>query len=132
MKTWRWEKTTQYNVGLDFSFLLDRITATVDFYKKVGTDMIVNKTISAVNGYTIRKINGGNVNNSGVELAVKFTPLQTKDMRLVIGFVHSYNKNELIKANDETNNTQRKYVVGIGFDRGRGFGYDLFLSVCWS
>lgn len=88
----RWEKTTQYNVGLDFSFLLDRITATVDFYKKVGTDMIVNKTISAVNGYTIRKINGGNVNNSGVELAVKFTPLQTKDMRLVIGFVHSYNK----------------------------------------
>ena len=79
----RWEKTTQYNVGLDFSFLLDRITATVDFYKKVGTDMIVNKTISAVNGYTIRKINGGNVNNSGVELAVKFTPLQTKDMRLI-------------------------------------------------
>ena len=118
----RWEKTTQYNVGLDFSFLLDRITATVDFYKKVGTDMIVNKTISAVNGYTIRKINGGNVNNSGVELAVKFTPLQTKDMRLVIGFVHSYNKNELIKANDETNNTRETMLSGSALIEGEALG----------
>ncbi len=118
----RWEKTTQYNVGLDFSFLLDRITATVDFYKKVGTDMIVNKTISAVNGYTIRKINGGNVNNSGVELAVKFTPLQTKDMRLVIGFVHSYNKNELIKANDETNNTRENMLSGSALIEGEALG----------
>ena len=112
----RWEKTTQYNVGLD------RITATVDFYKKVGTDMIVNKTISAVNGYTIRKINGGNVNNSGVELAVKFTPLQTKDMRLVIGFVHSYNKNELIKANDETNNTRENMLSGSALIEGEALG----------
>lgn len=118
----RWEKTTQYNVGLDFSFLLDRITATVDAYKKVGTDMIVNKTISAVNGYTIRKINGGNVNNSGVELAVKFTPLQTKDMRLVIGFVHSYNKNELIKANDETNNTRENMLSGSALIEGEALG----------
>ena len=118
----RWEKTTQYNVGLDFSFLLDRITATVDVYKKVGTDMIVNKTISAVNGYTIRKINGGNVNNSGVELAVKFTPLQTKDMRLVIGFVHSYNKNELIKANDETNNTRENMLSGSALIEGEALG----------
>lgn len=118
----RWEKTTQYNVGLDFSFLLDRITATVDVYKKVGTDMIVNKTISAVNGYTIRKINGGNVNNSGVELAVKFTPLQTKDMRLVIGFVHSYNKNELIKANDETNNTRENMLSGSALIEGKALG----------
>ena len=118
----RWEKTTQYNVGLDFSFLLDRITATVDFYKKVGTYMIVNKTISAVNGYTIRKINGGNVNNSGVELAVKFTPLQTKDMRLVIGFVHSYNKNELIKANDETNNTRENMLSGSALIEGEALG----------
>lgn len=118
----RWEKTTQYNVGLDLSFLLDRITATVDVYKKVGTDMIVNKTISAVNGYTMRKINGGNVNNSGVELAVKFTPLQTKDMRLVIGFIHSYNKNELVKANDESTNTRENMLSGSALLEGEALG----------
>lgn len=118
----RWEKTTQYNLGVDFSFLLDRITATVDVYKKVGTDMIVNKTISAVNGYVTRKINGGNVNNSGVELAVKFTPLQTKDMRLVIGFIHSYNKNELIKANDETTNTRENMLSGSALLVGKSVG----------
>lgn len=118
----RWEKTTQYNVGLDLSFLLDRITATVDVYKKVGTDMIINKTISAVNGYTMRKINGGNVNNSGVELAVKFTPFQTKDMRLVIGFIHSYNKNELIKANDESTNTRENMLSGSALLEGEALG----------
>lgn len=118
----RWEKTTQYNVGLDLSFLLDRITATFDAYKKVGTDMIINKTISAVNGYTMRKINGGNVNNSGVELAVKFTPFQTKDMRLVIGFIHSYNKNELIKANDESTNTRENMLYGSALLEGEALG----------
>lgn len=118
----RWEKTTQYNVGLDLSFLLDRITATVDVYKKVGTDMIINKTISAVNGYTMRKINGGNVNNSGVELAVKFTPFQTKDMRLVIGFIHSYNKNELVKANDESTNTRENMLSGSALLEGEALG----------
>ena len=118
----RWEKTTQYNIGLDMSFLLDRITATVDVYKKVGTDMIVNKTISAVNGYTLRKINGGDVNNSGVELAVKFTPVQTKDMRFVIGLVHSYNKNELIHANDETSNTRENMLSGAALIEGEALG----------
>lgn len=118
----RWEKTTQYNVGVDMSFLLDRITATVDVYKKVGTDMIVNKTISAVNGYTLRKINGGNVNNSGVELAIKFTPVQTKNMRFVIGLVHSYNKNKLIQANDETSNTRENMLSGSALIEGEALG----------
>ncbi len=118
----RWEKTTQYNVGLDFSFLLDRITATVDVYKKVGTDMIMNKVISAVNGYSTRKINGGNVNNTGFELAVKFTPLQNKKMRLVLGFIHSYNKNELVKANDETSNTRDNMLMGSALLVGESLG----------
>lgn len=118
----RWEKTTQYNVGLDFSFLLDRITATVDVYKKVGTDMIMNKAISAVNGYSLRKINGGNVNNTGFELAVKFTPIQNKKMRLVIGLIHSYNKNELVKANDETTNTRDNMLSGSALLVGEALG----------
>ena len=84
--------------------------------------MIVNKSISAVIGYTILKINGCNVNNSGVELAVKFTPLQTKEMRLVIGLVHSYNKNELIKANDETNNTRENMLSGSALIEGEALG----------
>lgn len=117
-----WEKTTQYNVGLDFSFLGDRITGTVDVYKKVGTDMIMNKTISAVNGYTIRKINGGNVNNSGFELALKFTPVQNKKMRLVIGFIHSYNKNKLMKANDEVSNTLDNMISGSALLVGESLG----------
>ena len=57
-----------------------------------------------------------------MELAVKFTPLQTKDMRLVIGFVLSYNKNELIMANDETNNTRENMLSGSALIEGEALG----------
>ena len=125
----RWEKTTSYNLGLDFSLLGTRINGTVDLYKKVGTDMIMTKTISAVNGITSYKINAGNMNNSGVEVALTGYPVKTRDWSMNIQVNYGYNRNEMTKANDElgTITTSEKLsgsALIVGEAIGTFYSYD--------
>lgn len=94
----RWEKTTSYNFGLDFSFFSNRISGTLDAYHKVGTDMIMNKTISGVNGITNYKINAGDMNNSGVELSLAGHLVQERNFGLNLSFNYGFNVNRLVRA----------------------------------
>lgn len=115
----RWEKTTSYNIGLDYSLWNDKLSGTFDFYDKVGTDMIMHKTISAVNGRVTVPINAGDIRNVGFEASLRYTPVNTKDWTFYTEFIYSYNKNTLLKANaeNETSTTDPKskaYLEMIG------------------
>ena len=119
----RWEKTTSYNAGLDFSILGNHINGTVDFYHKMGTDMIMTKTISGVNGITSYNINAGDVNNTGVEVSLGGYPVRTNDWSLNVQLIYSFNRNVLKKANtdsDEITNTDR--VNGTALIVGEALG----------
>ena len=119
----RWEKTTSYNFGLDFSLLGTRINGTVDLYKKIGTDMIMTKTISAVNGITSYKINAGNMNNSGVEVALTGYPIKTRDWSMNIQVNYGYNRNTMTKANDELGSiTNSEKLSGSALIVGEAIG----------
>lgn len=63
----KWETSKQVDVGVDFRFLRDRLTFTVDWYNKNTTDMLVSVPAPAVSGASNVYINGGLVNNSGWE-----------------------------------------------------------------
>ena len=63
----KWETSKQVDVGVDFRFLRDRLTLTVDWYNKNTTDMLVAVSAPAVSGASQTYINGGLVNNSGFE-----------------------------------------------------------------
>lgn len=118
----RWEKTTSYNIGLDFSLWKGRIGGTFDYYKKKGTDMIMTKQVSQVTGQQFVKINAGDVNNTGVELDVIGYPVRTNDFEFGIGIVYSYNKNELIKANDDKEITTQDMINGDALIVGEALG----------
>ena len=62
-----WETSKQLDLGADFRFLRDRLTLTVDYYNKNTTDMLVQVSAPAVSGASTTYINGGLVNNSGLE-----------------------------------------------------------------
>lgn len=70
----------------------------MDVYHKVGTDMIMNKTISGVNGITNYKINAGDMNNSGVEFSLAGHLIQDKDFGLNLSFNYGFNVNRLVRA----------------------------------
>lgn len=66
--TLRWEKTKTLNFGIDFSLLNRKIYGSVDFYDKKGSDLIVDQSISAVNGTRSQKFNNGEIENKGIEV----------------------------------------------------------------
>jgi NHS family xanthosine MFS transporter len=53
-----WEKTKQWNVGLDFGFINNRISGSVDYYHNKTTDLILATTIPSLTGYTSTFANG--------------------------------------------------------------------------
>ena len=63
-----WETTKQLNIGLDASFLANRIQFSADFYKKNTVDLLQNKPVVATTGYESFTTNFGEISNTGVEL----------------------------------------------------------------
>ncbi len=47
----KWEKSMSYNLGLDFAVLDNRLSGTIEVYKKITTDLLVSRTISDITGY---------------------------------------------------------------------------------
>ncbi|HNT94087.1 MAG TPA: TonB-dependent receptor [Bacteroidales bacterium] len=94
----KWEETTTMNIGLDFGFVNDRITGSVDLYNRVTDDLLNSVTIPSGSNFSNTLLtNVGSLKNNGVELALNFIPVSTTDMLLSIGFNATYNVNEITK-----------------------------------
>ena len=75
----KWEKTFQYDAGIDFSVLDNRLNFTADWYLKRTTDALMQKNVPLFNGGGSIWVNQGVVNNSGVEFSVNGVIMQKKD-----------------------------------------------------
>lgn len=65
-----WEKTESYNIGLDFGFLEDRIYGAIEYYKATTSDLLLAVQVPAALGFTNALTNIGEVENTGIELAI--------------------------------------------------------------
>lgn len=91
-----WERTTEYNVGLDFGFLGNRITGSIEYYNRRTDDLIMNKTVPTTTGYSSVKANVGSVRNSGVEFMLSTENVRTKNFSWHTTFNLAYNKNAIV------------------------------------
>ena len=74
-----WEKTTQWNIGIDFSFLKGRIGGTIDMYTSTTKDLLMAMTIPSLTGYPSMMANIGKTSNKGIEVTLNTIPVMTKD-----------------------------------------------------
>lgn len=94
----KWEETTTYNIGLDFGFLKNRITGTLDFYKRDTKDLLNFIPIAAGSNFSnFLTTNVGNMENKGVELGLSGNVISTKEVSWNIGFNAAYNENKITK-----------------------------------
>jgi iron complex outermembrane receptor protein len=94
----KWETTTTQNIGLDFGFLKDRITGSVDVYKRVTEDLLNTVTVPTGSNFSNTLLtNVGSLENKGAELSLNLVAISQKDMSLNIGFNTSYNQNKITK-----------------------------------
>jgi TonB-dependent starch-binding outer membrane protein SusC len=94
----KWESTTTYNVGLDFGFFEDRLTGSLEVYKRETEDLLNNIQIaSGTNFSNYLFTNIGNLENKGIEFTLKAIPVEREDLTWTIGFNASRNVNKITK-----------------------------------
>jgi len=99
----QWEKTTAYDVGIDFGFGGQRFSGSVDLYRKNTSDLIFNVPVAAgTNLGNFVTTNIGSMKNSGFEFALNGKILQASSGNSLAwdaSFVASHNTNELVSIN---------------------------------
>ena len=92
----KWESTTQYNLGLDFGFVNNRVSGTLDFYYKTTNDLLIQVTSAqpAVNSFVWDNLDA-DVVNQGVELGLNIVAVDKANFDWDVMFNVAYNKNEV-------------------------------------
>jgi TonB-linked SusC/RagA family outer membrane protein len=128
-----WERTRQFNAGVDFNTANDRLVFTFDYYNKITSDLLQPRKLPTQSGVNTITDNYGTMRNRGVELSVQANIIKSKNVTFASRFNISRNLNTLIDLGDRT---QSDYVTidgnllggvsGIltpGKEVGRFFGY---------
>lgn len=98
----KWEKSTEFNVGLDWSVLNDRLGGSIDMYTKKTTDLLFLYTVpTPPNLYNSTLANAGSVRNQGIEVAVNAVPVRTKDFEWKTVVTVSANRNKLLSLSND-------------------------------
>jgi len=104
-----WEKTTQYNVGIDFNLFKSRISGSVDVYKSNTTDLLLRRSIPSVTGYTSTFDNVGETSNNGIDITITTVNVKHKDLMWSTTLNAAWQKDRIVtlangKQNDIPNN----------------------------
>jgi TonB-linked SusC/RagA family outer membrane protein len=94
----KWEQTTTSNIGLDFGFLKDRISGSVDLYNRVTDNLLNTVTVPSGSNFSNTLLtNVGSLENKGFEFQLNVTPISKNDMTLTLGMNFTYNLNKITK-----------------------------------
>lgn len=91
-----WEKLKEINAGLDIGILEGKVGLTVDFYNRTSEDLLLDLPIASVTGFSEALVNKGIVENKGVELELRATPVRTSNLKWSTSALMTYNKNTLV------------------------------------
>jgi TonB-linked SusC/RagA family outer membrane protein len=113
-----WETSEQLDFGFDARFLDSRLGVNFDWYKKTTKDWLIGGPQIAVQGTNPAAINGGDVKNTGIEIALTWNDKIGKDFRYNVGVNFATNKNEVTRIANENH-----YLNGPGGVLSQGTEY---------
>jgi TonB-linked SusC/RagA family outer membrane protein len=111
----RWEKKEEYNIGLDFAILENRVSGSIDLYQRETKDMLYNFPVP-VPPYLFGTIlaNAGRMRNKGIEVLLNYAAIQTKQFTFSNNFTFSTNKNTLLAISNEQFKTTNNFFYAGG------------------
>lgn len=108
-----WEKSYEYNLGIDLGFLDERLTGTVELYHKTTKDLILSRKIPSHQGVTSLMQNVGSVRNKGIEVSINSLNIKTNDFTWRTNLNFSANKNEILELyGDKVDDIGNKLFIG--------------------
>ena len=94
----KWEETATYNLGVDFGFMNNRVTGTLEYYDKRTKDLLNSVSAPAGTNFTnIITANVGKMRNQGLEFNVNAVAIQGKDFTWELGYNFTWNRSRITK-----------------------------------
>ncbi|MCG2615458.1 TonB-dependent receptor [Terrimonas sp. NA20] len=129
----KWEKNTTQNLGLDLAFFNSRLQLSVDFYRNVANDLLLQVNIPPTNGYVTQLQNIGSTSNRGIEVQLTAVPVQRREFTWNTSFNISLNRNRIESlggVNEITRNSGwqgsdgvDEFLVKVGQPAGLMYGF---------
>lgn len=114
----KWESTSMFNVGLDFSLFKSRINGTIEYYDKLTEDLLYRYAVPVPpNMYPTTMANVGSMSNKGIELTLSGDVIRTKDLRWTISVNAAHNDNKITSLSNAEFTTS-SIKVGSAWVRG--------------
>ncbi len=131
-----WESQGNFNIGFDYVIMDNRLSGTVDWYKKTSSDLLLDVPISYTTGFTSVLQNFGDMENSGLEFSMQAEVIRKRDFNLALNFNVTSINNELTrlsspfidgtKRREEGRDYQEYYLLpwaGVDPDNGKPLYY---------
>ncbi|WP_324675984.1 TonB-dependent receptor [Hymenobacter sp. GOD-10R] len=124
----KWEQTTSTNYAVDFGFLKNRITGTVEYYNAKTKDLLLNRQIPIISGYSTILDNVGSVQNRGLELSLTTANVQGSNFTWETTLNASGNRNKLLSLGyTSADDIGNRLFIG----RSLGAVYDYVRTGVW-
>ena len=95
-----WEKTATTNFGIDFGFLNNRISGSIDLYYQNTYDLLMQKKVPTSTGYSISWDNIGKTENKGVEIVLNTANIVNKDFKWNTDLTFTLNREKIKELAD--------------------------------
>jgi TonB-linked SusC/RagA family outer membrane protein len=121
----KWEKTSQWDVGVELGLFRNRLNFELSYYYKYTTDLLLSRPVPESTGYSTITDNVGEVSNRGIDLLITAYPIETQDFRWSSTLNVSYNKNRVEKLDESSSVdavTGKRQITLDGF-----VGYDMLI-----
>lgn len=95
-----WERTKTTNIGLDFGLFKNRLNGTIELYRAKTYDLLLDKAVPAITGFSIVRSNIGKTRNEGIEITLNSVNVNTRGFKWETDFTFSKNKEQIVELAD--------------------------------
>ena len=121
----RWEKTNQWDVGVDLGLFNNKLNVEASYYYKYTTDLLLSRPIPRTTGFSSITSNIGEVSNKGFDLLINAYPVDVNGFQWNTMLNLSFNKNKVEKLDESSSVdpvTGKRQILLDGF-----VGYDMLI-----
>ena len=104
----KWQRTRNYDIGLDLGFQDDRFFVSGRYYYKLTQDMLTDVTLPPSTGFSYYKENLGDIRNQGYEINLKLQAVKQTDFTVAVFGNFTYNRNKLVKISNSLKKLNEK------------------------
>jgi TonB-linked SusC/RagA family outer membrane protein len=108
-----WERTTQYNLALDFSVLRGRVNGTIEGYTSRTKDLLLEVTLPSISGYSSIIANVGETSNKGIDITINATAVKVSDFTWDINATAAWQKDKIeLLMNGKEDMVGNRWFIG--------------------